>query len=70
MRKKPAVPAVEVTSAIAAELLGVHPRTVLRMIRRGDLVARQLTGGPTMPYLIDLFSVEALKKKRGQSAQD
>jgi len=69
MKKKPAVPA-PITSAETAELLGVHIRTVRRMIRRGDLVARQLPGGPTMPYLIDPSSIELLKKKRGQSAQD
>jgi len=71
MKKKPK-PAVltPITSAEAAALLGVHIRTVRRMIQRGDLVARQLPGGPTMPYLIDLPSVTLLQKKRGQSTQD
>jgi len=79
VRQPKAEPLSPVTTAEAAELLGVHVRTVLRLIERGRLRARKLPGGRTMPYIIDHASVDALlaertpntsykKKAPGQSA--
>ena len=47
----------------AARALGVVNRTVIRYIKRGLFPgAYQLPGGSTMPWLIPIEEVEALKK--------
>jgi len=64
VRQPKAEPLPPVTTAEAAELLGVHVRTVLRLIERGKLNARKLAGGRTMPYIIERRSVDALLAER------
>ncbi len=44
----------------AADRLGVHPETIRRRIRRGDLVAVQKASGPTAPWLLDAAAIEHL----------
>jgi len=63
----------ELTVVEAVELLkklglGVDRRTILRFIQRGEVEARQLPGGPTLPYLISKSSLlKFIEKQRGRS---
>lgn len=56
------------SSAQAAEYLGVGTRTVSRLVRRGELVpAAEIDGGDRgrpLGYLFDARDVEILKLKR------
>jgi len=54
----------EVTAAQAANLIGKDRRTVLRLIKSGELQARQVPGGVKMPYRIDRASIDLYLKKR------
>jgi chromosome segregation ATPase len=54
---------------VAAEALGVAPRTVRAYIERGDLVARSEGEGIQKAYLVSIDSVYALRDSRGSSAR-
>ncbi len=54
---------------MAAEALGVDPRTVRAYIERGDLVARSEGEGIQKTYLVSIDSVYALRDSRGPSAK-
>lgn len=41
----------------AAARLGVHPETIRRRIRRGELVAVQKASGPTAPWLLNAADI-------------
>jgi excisionase family DNA binding protein len=58
----------DITVAQIAKLLGVTPRAVQHMIKRGEFPnARQIPGGRTSPFLVPQSDLEAyLKKKRPQ----
>ncbi len=57
-----------VTTRIAAEALGVNPRTVRAYIERGDLEARAEGEGIQKAYLVSIDSVYALRDRRGGAA--
>lgn len=57
-----------VTTKVAAEALGVNPRTVRAYIERGDLEARAEGEGIQKAYLVFIDSVYALRDRRGASA--
>jgi hypothetical protein len=57
-----------VTTKVAAEALGVNPRTVRAYIERGDLKARAEGEGIQKAYLVSIDSVFALRERRGASA--
>lgn len=57
-----------VTTKVAAEALGVNPRTVRAYIERGDLEARAEGEGIQKAYLVSIDSVFALRDRRGASA--
>ncbi len=56
-RRGKSKPRGTVSTAQAAELLGVHPETVRRWIRGGDLEA---TGGGGVPYAITTTAINNL----------
>lgn len=58
-----------VTTKVAAEALGVNPRTVRGYIGRGDLEARSEGEGIQKTYLVSIDSVYALRDRRGPAAQ-
>ena len=49
-----------------AELLGVNPVTVQRLVKRGELEAYKLTPGQTSPLRIYKDSIESLLERREQ----
>jgi hypothetical protein len=57
-----------VTTKVAAEALGVNPRTVRAYIERGDLEAKAEGEGIQKTYLVSIDSVYALRDRRGWSA--
>jgi len=57
-----------VTTKVAAEALGVNPRTVRAYIERGDLEAKAEGEGIQKSYLVSIDSVYALRDRRGWSA--
>ncbi len=58
-----------IKTRVAAEALGVDPRTVRAYIERGDLVARSEGEGIQKAYLVSIDSVYALRDSRGSSAR-
>ncbi len=54
-----------VTTKVAAEALGVNPRTVRAYIERGDLEARSEGEGIQKAYLVSIDSVYTLRDRRG-----
>ena len=54
-----------VTTKVAAEALGVNPRTVRVYIARGDLEAKSEGEGIQKAYLISIDSLYALRNRRG-----
>ena len=56
-----------VSTKVAAEALGVNPRTVRAYIERGDLEARAEGKGVEKAYLVSIDSVYALRERRGSS---
>ena len=58
-----------VTTKVAAEALGVNPRTVRGYIGRGDLEARSEGEGIQKAYLVSIDSVYALRDRRGTAAK-
>lgn len=54
-----------IKTRVAAEALGVDPRTVRAYIERGDLVARSEGEGIQKTYLVSIDSVYALRDRRG-----
>lgn len=58
-----------IKTRVAAEALGVDPRTVRAYIERGDLVARSEGEGIQKTYLVSIDSVYALRDRRGSSAK-
>jgi hypothetical protein len=56
-----------VSTKVAAEALGVHPRTVRAYIARGDLEAKAEGKGVEKAYLVSIDSVYALRERRGGS---
>jgi hypothetical protein len=57
-----------VTTKVAAEALGVNPRTVRAYIERGDLEAKSEGEGIQKAYLVSIDSVYALRDRRQASA--
>lgn len=57
-----------IKTRVAAEALGVDPRTVRAYIERGDLAARSEGEGIQKTYLVSIDSVYALRDRRGKSA--
>ncbi len=58
-----------IKTRVAAEALGVDPRTVRSYIERGDLVARSEGEGIQKTYLVSIDSVYALRDSRSPSAK-
>ena len=58
-----------IKTRVAAEALGVDPRTVRAYIARGDLVAKSEGEGIQKAYLVSIDSVYALRDSRGSSAR-
>lgn len=58
-----------IKTRVAAEALGVDPRTVRAYIERGDLVARSEGEGIKKTFLVSIDSVYALRDRRGTSAK-
>ncbi len=58
-----------IKTRVAAEALGIDPRTVRAYIERGDLVARSEGEGIQKAYLVSIDSVYALRDSRGSSAR-
>jgi hypothetical protein len=58
-----------IKTRVAAEALGVDPRTVRAYIERGDLVARSEGKGIQKTYLVSIDSVYALRDRRGPSVK-
>lgn len=60
-------------SAQVAELLGVHPRTVSRLVKRGELVpAVEFSGGRrgrVLAFLFDRSDVEIAKLRRAADTE-
>jgi chromosome segregation ATPase len=54
-----------ITTRVAAEALGVDPRTVRTYIRRGDLAANVEGEGVEKTYLVSVDSVYSLRDRRG-----
>src|SRR5215204_3185742 len=54
-----------VTTKVAAEALGVNPRTVRAYIERGDLEAKAEGEGVEKAYLVSIDSVYSLRDRRG-----
>jgi predicted transcriptional regulator len=54
-----------VTTKVAAEALGVDPRTVRTYISRGDLEAKVEDEGVEKAYLVSIDSVYALRDRKG-----
>jgi excisionase family DNA binding protein len=54
-----------VTTKVAAEALGVNPRTVRTYIERGDLQAKVEGEGVEKAYLVSIDSVYSLRERRG-----
>jgi hypothetical protein len=54
-----------INTKVAAEALGVDPRTVRVYIERGDLEAKSEGEGVTKTYLVSIDSVYALRDRRG-----
>lgn len=54
-----------VTTKVAAEALGVNPRTVRTYIERGDLQAKVEGEGVEKAYLVSIDSVYSLRDRRG-----
>ena len=57
-----------VTTKVAAEALGVNPRTVRAYIKRGDLKARSEGEGIQKAYLVSIDSVYTLRDRRRATA--
>lgn len=59
-----------ITKREAAEILGVDPSTVGRMVKAGTLKPHRTIEGPTRAamYLFTRASVERLRRKREQDA--
>ena len=58
-----------IKTRIAAEALGVDPRTIRAYIERGDLLARSEGEGIQKTYLVSIDSVYALRDRRRSSAK-
>jgi len=58
-----------VTTRVAAEALGVDPRTIRTYIRRGDLKAKSEGEGVEKAYSVDIDSVYALRDARKASGK-
>jgi hypothetical protein len=56
-----------VSTKVAAEALGVNPRTVRAYIARGDLEAKAEGKGVEKAYLVSIDSIYALRERRGGS---
>lgn len=54
-----------ITAAEAAEVLNVHPRTVIRWAENGALRVTKSGPARTNPWLINRADVEALAQKAG-----
>ncbi len=54
-----------VTTRVAAEVLGVNPRTIRTYIERGDLEAKVEGEGIQKTYLVSIDSLYALRDQRG-----
>jgi hypothetical protein len=54
-----------VTTRVAAEALGVNPRTIRTYIERGDIEAKAEGTGIQKTYLVSIDSVYALRDRRG-----
>lgn len=54
-----------ITTRVAAEALGVNPRTVRAYIERGDLVARSEGEGIQKSYLVSVDSLHELRNRPG-----
>jgi len=66
MSKTPHVIQVEeITVNQAAAIASVDTKTVRRWIGAGHITARQLPGGPTMPFLVSKPSLLAYLETRG-----
>ncbi len=52
------------TVADTAKRLGLHVRTIHRLIKRGELDAVQAFAGLRAPYLVTLESVEAYESRQ------
>jgi chromosome segregation ATPase len=59
-----------ITTRVAAEALGVDPRTVRTYIRRGDLAAKVEGEGVEKTYLVSVDSVYSLRDRRGSPRKD
>jgi hypothetical protein len=59
-----------VTTKVAAEALGVDPRTVRTYINRGDLDAKVEGEGVEKAYLVSVDSVYSLRDRRGPPRKD
>jgi hypothetical protein len=55
-----------VTTKVAAEALGVDPRTVRTYIKRGELAARVEGEGVEKAYLVSIDSVYSLRERRAR----
>ena len=53
-----------ITTARAAEILGVSRSTVTRLVQHGQLQAHKLTTAPNSPYRITRSSLERLLEQR------
>lgn len=58
-----------VTTKVAAEALGVHPRTIRAYIEQGELEAKSEGEGVQKTYLVAIDSVYALRDRRGLPRQ-
>jgi hypothetical protein len=58
-----------IKTRVAAEALGVDPRTVRAYIERGDLVAKSEGKGIQKTYLVSIDSVYTLRDRRGSSGR-
>jgi hypothetical protein len=59
-----------ITTDVAAQTLGVHPRTIRRFIDRGDLEGRLEEEGITKSWMVSIDSLHALRNRRKAEGHD
>lgn len=55
------------TTRQAAEILQLHPVTIVRMIRRGELQGHKKTRAKNSPYLVETESVNSYRTDQAQA---
>ena len=65
-----APPPVEVDTAEAARRLGVHPETIRRAVRRGDLHARQVRQAGRPVWVVTLAALDAFHAQGASHVDD